>query len=133
MTSLLSLPLEIQSQILWFLIPSSIQSIHAVLYTCKQLYNIALPLSVHTYRYTKASSEARSRSRILQFLHNFTITKPELASCVKAIILGNFSTHGEDKPVSLAPIGPTPEVKTLFQQQIRKRSHPGLRGQPPGG
>ena len=44
---LLRLPVELQTRIISWILPSSV---HGVLFTCKQLYDIALPLSVHTYR-----------------------------------------------------------------------------------
>ncbi|KAH6880367.1 hypothetical protein B0T10DRAFT_495309 [Thelonectria olida] len=99
--SLLGLPAEIQSRIVSYLaVPTSFKSIHAVLYTCKQLYEIALPFSVQTYWDAELpydpNRKPRPRSRTLQFLRYITITKPELAECVDTIIVGSFSTQEVD-------------------------------------
>ncbi|CAH0044171.1 unnamed protein product [Clonostachys solani] len=95
--SLLSLPPEIQTHILAHLVSSfGKPSIHAVLRTCKRLYEIALPLSVHVYRNAAPFSDGGgvcSRARNVQFLRYIVISKPELAKHVKTIILGRFSSE----------------------------------------
>ncbi|KAF4461862.1 f-box domain-containing [Fusarium albosuccineum] len=120
--SLLALPNEIQSRILFHLVPSSVKSVHAVLYTCKHLYQIALPFSVHTYRNATApiSREFRTRSRNLQFLHYITITKPELARHVRALVFGNFSTRDSDDELEYEQVGPTDDEKPIYRGLVDK-------------
>ncbi|CAG9942105.1 unnamed protein product [Clonostachys rosea f. rosea IK726] len=95
-TSLLSLPPEIQTQILSHLVSSfGKPSIHAVLRTCKQLYEVALPLSVYVFRNAAPFSDGGgvcSRARNVQFLRYIVISKPELAIHVKTLLLGRFSS-----------------------------------------
>ncbi|KFH47313.1 hypothetical protein ACRE_017420 [Hapsidospora chrysogenum ATCC 11550] len=116
MASLLSLPPEIQTHIISLLNrPSepSIKSIKSieplfsilpVLKTRKQLYDVAIPLSVRTYYCPLLSpseaEESHSRSRILQFLRYVTIIKLKPANCIRAIVLEpviEFS-HGSEAP-----------------------------------
>lgn len=108
---LLAIPPEIQTYILSLLVPSSIESVRAVLYTCKHLYEVALPLSVHTYQNPHPGEirRPRSRSRNLDFLRYVTIVKPDLARYVKSIILDSFTTYASlevDYDV-LQPLGAT--------------------------
>ncbi|CAG9975215.1 unnamed protein product [Clonostachys byssicola] len=93
---LLTLPPEIQTKILSHLaVFFGKSSIHAVLKTCKQLYEIALPLTVKVFRNTvpwPGTHGPCSPARNIQFLRYILITKPWLAKHVKTAILGRFST-----------------------------------------
>ncbi|KAH7122114.1 hypothetical protein B0J13DRAFT_566976 [Dactylonectria estremocensis] len=104
--SLLRLSPEIHANILSHLVPSSIDSIHAVLHTCKQLYELALSLSVHTFRDVGGGSlwePAIGPSNRLKFLRYVTITKPFLAHHVKCLIFEDFTTKDSDKPETTGP------------------------------
>lgn len=97
--SLLTLPSEIQTKIFSHLAVSfGKSSIQAVLRTCKQLYEIALPLTVKVFRNTvpwPGTHGPCSPARNIQFLRYILIAKPCLAEHVKTVILGRFSTdHG---------------------------------------
>ncbi|CAH0051319.1 unnamed protein product [Clonostachys solani] len=96
---LLTLPPEIQTKILSHLAVSfGKSSIHAALKSCKQLYEIALPLTVKVFRNTvpyPGTHGPCSRARNIQFLRYILIFKPWLAEHVETVILGRFSTdHG---------------------------------------
>lgn len=96
--TLLTLPLEIQSKIFSFLTVSyGKPNIQAVLRTCKQLYEVALPLSVSVFRnaarYPKDQGVC-SRARNLQFLHYILVSKPWLAKHVNTLITGRFTRDG---------------------------------------
>ncbi|CAI6101157.1 unnamed protein product [Clonostachys chloroleuca] len=98
---LLTLPSEIQTKIFSHLALSfGKPSIQAALRTCKQLYEIALPLTVKVFRNTvpwPGTHGPCSPARNIQFLRYILITKPCLAKHVKTVILGRFSTdHGGD-------------------------------------
>jgi hypothetical protein len=137
MASLLSLPPEIQTHIISLLIPpsgpsiqsiESVLSIHAVLKTCKQLYDVALPLSVHTYcrpilSQSEAPASSRSRSRILQFLRYVAIIKPELANCVKAIVLQPVNVLSYDSEVQDPDLGG--DERDLYRNLIESVVTPG--------
>lgn len=89
---LLTLPPEIQSQIISRVADSTdFKSVHSLLFSCKQLYAIALPFSVQTFcdipRAEKPKEGSAVRSRIVQFLSYVSIIKPELARHVRAIKL----------------------------------------------
>jgi hypothetical protein len=121
--SLLGLPVEIQSRIVSYLtVPTSFKSIHAVLFTCKQLYEIALPFSVQTYWNADLpydpKRKPRRRSRNLQFLRYITITKPELAKCVDTIIVGNFSTQELHERDDVEVRGVEDDERTLYEGLI---------------
>ncbi|KAK7417600.1 hypothetical protein QQX98_004421 [Neonectria punicea] len=121
-TSLLTLSPEIQASILLHLVPSSIDSIHAVLLTCKQLYEVALPLSVHTFRDIDHESllEPSTRpSNRLKFLRYVTITKSFLAHHVKCIILEDFTTRDTDMPEATKQYYTDEDLKT-YQDLIEK-------------
>jgi hypothetical protein len=99
-TTLLTLPLEIQSKIFSYLTASyGKPNIQAVLRTCKQLYEVALPLSVSVFRnaapYPKDQGVC-SRARNLQFLHYILVSKPWLARHVNTLIAGRFTSDGSD-------------------------------------
>ncbi|CAM1511852.1 Fc.00g093650.m01.CDS01 [Cosmosporella sp. VM-42] len=109
-SAILRVPFEIQNNILLHLIPSSTESIHAILRTCKQLYDIALPLSVHTFRNLSTDIRIGEKeggpTRNLLFLRYITITKPHLAQFVKCLIFSDFMTEGfGDDKSTRGPIG----------------------------
>ncbi|KAH7212210.1 hypothetical protein DER44DRAFT_860914 [Fusarium oxysporum] len=92
---LLALPPEIQSQIISLLADSTdFKSIHSLLFSCKQLYAIALPFSVQTFcdipRPELPKKGSVVRSRIVQFLSYVSIIKPELARHVRTIRLHDW-------------------------------------------
>ncbi|KAF4434718.1 hypothetical protein FACUT_7777 [Fusarium acutatum] len=94
---LLTLPPEIQNQIISLVAGSTdFKSVHSLLFSCKQLYAIALPFSVQTFHdipRTKAPKEGTVvRSRIVQFLSYVSIIKPELARYVRTIRLHDWLT-----------------------------------------
>ena len=119
---LLCIPAEIQFQILSLLVPSSLESVRAVLYTCKQLYNVALPLSVHTYQNSPSGEvrRPRSRSRNLGFLRYIVITKPDLARSVKSIALNSSSTGSGPKVDDNVqqPLGATSDEVAAYADRI---------------
>ncbi|KAF5021911.1 hypothetical protein F66182_6059 [Fusarium sp. NRRL 66182] len=99
--SLLGLPPELQRRIVWYLTaPTCFKSIHSLLYVCKQLYEIALPFSVHTYWGASLpwdpARAPRSRNRHLQFLRYILVTKPELAQHARTMILGSWPISGPE-------------------------------------
>ncbi|GAM85638.1 hypothetical protein ANO11243_036450 [Dothideomycetidae sp. 11243] len=97
--SLVTLTPEIQRHIVSYLIDSASKSpVHSLLYTCKRLYAISLPASVHTFRDLGVDPTAEpegqvlhSRPRIWQFLRYVTVTKPELAPFVATIVVSDLS------------------------------------------
>ncbi|SCV52634.1 uncharacterized protein FFB14_12703 [Fusarium fujikuroi] len=94
---LLTLPPEIQSQIISLVADSTdFRSVHSLLFSCKQLYAIALPFSVRTFCDTPRPEIPKkgsvARSRILQFLSYVSIIKPELARHVHTIRLHDWLT-----------------------------------------
>ncbi|EXA43058.1 hypothetical protein FOVG_08089 [Fusarium oxysporum f. sp. pisi HDV247] len=94
---LLALPPEIQSQIISLLADSTdFKSVHSLLFSCKQLYAIALPFSVQTFcdipRPELPKKGSVVRSRIVQFLSYVSIIKPELARHVRTIRLHDWLT-----------------------------------------
>ncbi|VUC26948.1 unnamed protein product [Clonostachys rosea] len=98
-TTLLTLPPEIQHEIFSYLTASyGKPTIQAVLRTCKQLYEVALPLSVSVFRnaapYPKDEGVC-SRARNLQFLRYILVSKPWLAKYVKTVITGRFTQDGD--------------------------------------
>ncbi|KAF4953094.1 hypothetical protein FGADI_6244 [Fusarium gaditjirri] len=89
---LLALPPEIQSQIISLVADSAdFKPVHSLLFSCKQLYAIALPFSVQTFcdipRAEVPKKGSVVRSRIVQFLSYVSIIKPELARHVRTIRL----------------------------------------------
>uniref|UniRef100_A0A8H7K7H5 F-box domain-containing protein n=1 Tax=Bionectria ochroleuca TaxID=29856 RepID=A0A8H7K7H5_BIOOC len=108
--SLLSLPPEIQAKIYSCLAQSFEQSaINAVLRTCKQLYEIALPIP-----------------RNVQFLRYILIRKPELSKYVKTVILGSFSPDSPkfEHPRDTAHPNDTKSTKSeveIFRETIQKK------------
>lgn len=96
----LRLSSEIQLTILHHLIPSP-KSIHALCKTCKHLYDIALPLSVHTFRNLDTGecfdeNNEGAASKTIKFLRYITLTKPHLAQHVRCLILGDFDIGSPD-------------------------------------
>ncbi|KAF5534443.1 hypothetical protein FPHYL_13421 [Fusarium phyllophilum] len=94
---LLTLPPEIQSQIISFVADSTdFRSVHSLLFSCKQLYTIALPFSVQTFSDIPRAEEPKEgtavRSRIVQFLSYVAVIKPELARYVRTIRLYDWLT-----------------------------------------
>ncbi|VUC37159.1 unnamed protein product [Clonostachys rosea] len=92
-SALLELPPKLQTAIISHLIPDATSSIQSVLLTCKQLYEFALPLSVHTFRYSGCPYlDDRPPTDVyrsyVQFLRYITVQKPELAQHVKVLIVG---------------------------------------------
>ncbi|VUC22217.1 unnamed protein product [Clonostachys rosea] len=94
-----NLPPELQSKICSYLVTSFGPSpIHALLRTCKQLYDVALPFSVQIFRNTAPIHIGRgpcSETSNVQFLRYILISKPELAKKVHTVILGGFTTTRE--------------------------------------
>ncbi|KAF5648462.1 uncharacterized protein FTJAE_1295 [Fusarium tjaetaba] len=87
---ILTLPPEIQSQIISLVADSThFKSVHSLLFSCKQLYAIALRFSVQTFHDVPRAEEPKKgsvvRSRIVQFLSYVSIIKPELARHVRTI------------------------------------------------
>ncbi|CAG9988067.1 unnamed protein product [Clonostachys byssicola] len=101
--SLLNIPTEIQTKIFLYLVtpfgPTS--NIQAVLRTCRQLYEVALPVSVSVFRNTPSYPKDQgpcSRARNIKFLRLILINKPWLAKHVGTVIFGRFSTlEGQTK------------------------------------
>ncbi|VUC36676.1 unnamed protein product [Clonostachys rosea] len=119
--SLLSLPPELQTRILSHLIADSgIQSVHPVLYTCKQLHAVALPLSVKIFRLRHKSSDSTllDRTRALQFLRYITIIKPELAKHVRTLIIPEWLWPQFESP--LGKTGPTGDEMKVYKDWISK-------------
>ncbi|VUC26304.1 unnamed protein product, partial [Clonostachys rosea] len=122
-------PPEIQTKILSQLVVSfGKSSIHAVLRTCKKLYEVALPLSVEVFRNTVPYPGIHgpcSGSRNIQFLRYILISKPWLAKNVKTVILGRFSTdHGRDadgKETAQGQESIDQEELAIYQQYIQRR------------
>ncbi|KAK2054029.1 F-box domain-containing protein [Colletotrichum caudatum] len=95
----------------------------AVLLTCKHLYQIALPLSVHTYENVTSknmSQHAQKRSRNLDFLRYITITKPELAHNVRRISIIHVSTSLVYRlaPTNKRPLGPATDEIAAYTALI---------------
>jgi hypothetical protein len=88
------LPQELQVQILSYLAsPSDQPSIHALLRTCKQLYSVALPFLLYTFRNVPPQNTGFSSERHnAQFLRCFLAIRPELTELVHILILSSFST-----------------------------------------
>ncbi|CAH0018985.1 unnamed protein product [Clonostachys rhizophaga] len=119
--SLLSLPPELQTRILSHLISDGgIQSVHPLLYTCKQLHSVALPLSVQVFRLKHKSSDSTllDRTRALQFLRYITIVKPELAKHVRTLIIPEWLWPQFESP--LAKSGPTVDEMKVYKGLITK-------------
>lgn len=94
---ILSLPPELLQKIVAELSQSSNTSVQALLRTCKQFYNFALPYSVETFRAPKADGDDdHSMMTMLAFLRYITITKPHVADMVTTIIAGDFSTAADN-------------------------------------
>ncbi|CAH0042938.1 unnamed protein product [Clonostachys rhizophaga] len=128
--SLLSLPPEIQTKICSCLAQSFEQSaINALLRTCKQLHEIALPISVSFYQNKAFSFDdcgACSRARNVQFLRYILIHKPELSKYVKTVILGSFSSDNPkfEHPKDTAHPSDTKSTQAevdVFRETIQKR------------
>ncbi|WQF82695.1 Putative leucine-rich repeat domain superfamily [Colletotrichum destructivum] len=121
--SFLGLPVEIQTQILQQLVSSHHESIPAVLRTCKHLYRVALPMSVHTYENATSknmSEHAQKRSRNLDFLRHITIAKPELAHNVRRISIIHVSTSLIYRlaPANKRPLGPSSDEMAVYTDLI---------------
>ncbi|GJC97647.1 F-box domain-containing protein [Colletotrichum higginsianum] len=121
--SFLGLPIEIQTQILQQLVSSHHESIPAVLRTCKHLYRVASPMSVHTYENATSknmSEHARKRSRNLDFLRHITIAKPELAHNVRRISIIHVSTSLIYRlaPANKRPLGPSSDEMAVYTDLI---------------
>ncbi|KAF7562637.1 hypothetical protein G7046_g1473 [Stylonectria norvegica] len=126
--SLVALPIEIQTRIILYLVHTSIESVRAVLYTCKQLYDIALPLSVHTFRNPTENWDdpLDGPSRELQFLRYITIVKPHLARHVKSLVLGTFLVkHHDDGPVTSSHDNFAPGDIDKYTALIEKTTNQG--------
>ncbi|CAH0050064.1 unnamed protein product [Clonostachys solani] len=123
--SLQDLPPEIHSQIFSHLVTSfGPSSIHAVLKTCKQLYEVALPFSVQIFRNTAPlhiGGGPCSKIRNAQFLHYILISKPELAKYVKTLIFGSFSS--EDNSPRGTPTS-TAEALGVYEKYINAALSP---------
>ncbi|VUC28648.1 unnamed protein product [Clonostachys rosea] len=96
-TTLLTLPPEIQTRIFSHLAVSwGKPTIQAVLRTCKQLYKVALPVSVSIFRNTVNQSKGQgpcSTTRNAQFLRYILISKPWLAKNVRTVVFGRISSR----------------------------------------
>ncbi|CAG9990604.1 unnamed protein product [Clonostachys byssicola] len=126
---LTNLPPELQSKICSYLVKSiGPSSIHALLRTCKQLYDVALPFSVQIFRNTAPIHIGRgpcSETRNVQFLRYILISKPELASRVDTIILGGFTTTRERVKTPTA-VTSTEEEPAIYQEFIINALGPQL-------
>ncbi|CCT67856.1 uncharacterized protein FFB20_07584 [Fusarium fujikuroi] len=94
---LLTLPPEILTQIISLIADSTdFRSVHSLLFSCKQLYVIALPFSVQTFCDVPRAEVPKEgtvvRSRVVQFLSYVSIIKPELARHVRTIRLYDWLT-----------------------------------------
>jgi hypothetical protein len=80
----------------------------------------------HTYRNTNALGERHhkqvSPTRCLQFIKYVTITKPNLASCVKAIMIGRIPDR-VDGIRDGSYISPMPREMTVYRRRIRNFVH----------
>ncbi|KAK1997450.1 F-box domain-containing protein [Colletotrichum falcatum] len=117
--SFLELPVEVQTHILQQLASLHHQSMRAVLLTCKHLYQVALPLSVHTYENVTSknmSQHAQKRSRNLDFLRYITITRPELAHNVRRLSIIHVSTSLIYRlaPTNKRPLGPASDELAVY-------------------
>ncbi|KAM0271369.1 hypothetical protein ACHAQH_009134 [Verticillium albo-atrum] len=118
----LRLSTEIQLIIIKHLLPS-IESIHAVAKTCRHLYDVALILTVHTFRNFGIDSYPGNdrdwaSARTIQFIRYITVTKPHLAQHVKCVTLGRTETDGwEMLDKSRAPKG---EELKLYQGLVEQ-------------
>lgn len=120
---LLRLPAELHTRILGHLISSTgtTEPIFPVLYTCKQLYHVALPLSVYKFqkRGPRSQDDQPRRAQVVKFLRYITITKPELAHQVKVVVAENWP------PIvcqaRLGPFGPTKDEMEVYRALIYKK------------
>lgn len=120
-TTLLTLPPELQTKIFSHLAVSWGKStIQEVLRTCKQLYKVALPISVSVFRNTINQTNGQgscSTARNLQFLRYLLVSKPWLAKDVRTVVFGRISSRdGEVKNHGEASI--TDEEIAIYQQHI---------------
>ncbi|CAH0051101.1 unnamed protein product [Clonostachys solani] len=124
-----NLPPELQSKICSYLVKSiGPSSIHALLRTCKQLYDVALPFSVQIFRNTAPIHIGRgpcSDTRNVQFLRYILISKPELANKVDTAILGGFTTTRETVTTPTAATS-TKEELAIYQEFIINALGPQL-------
>lgn len=124
-----NLPPELQSKICSYLVKSiGPSSIHALLRTCKQLYDVALPFSVQIFRNTASVHIGRgpcSETRNVQFLRYILMSKPELASRVDTVILGGFTTTRERAKTPIAATS-TDEELAIYQEFIINTLGPQL-------
>ncbi|CAH0003894.1 unnamed protein product [Clonostachys byssicola] len=122
-TALLTLPPEIQTKIFSNLTVSfGTSNIQGVLRTCKQLYEVALPLSVSIFRNTVRHPRGQgpcSRTRNAQFLRYILISKPWLAAHVKTVILGRVSEDGEGADSGNLPQDVTESELSVYHRHIK--------------
>lgn len=123
---LLRLPTELHRRILGHLISSTgtTEPIIPVLYTCKQLYHVALPLSVYKFqkRGPHSDDDEARRAHVVKFLRYITITKPELAQQVKVVVAENWPPAVWQAP--LGPLGPTEDEMEVYRALIYKNIGP---------
>ncbi|CAH0057531.1 unnamed protein product [Clonostachys solani] len=116
--SLESLPPELQTKIYSFLVTSfGPSSIHALLKVSKQLYAVALPLSVQIFRNTaplQVGNGLCSVTRNAQFLRYILVSRPELAKKVDTVILGGFA----DRNVEGNSHASSPEELEIYERFI---------------
>ncbi|CAI6092572.1 unnamed protein product [Clonostachys chloroleuca] len=122
-TTLLGLPPEIQTKIFSHLAVSfGKPSIQAILRTCKQFYNVALPISVSIFRNTVHYLEGGgpcSSARNVLFLRYILVSKPFLAKYVKTVIVGSLSSGEREERRDENPgNGSTDQDLVVYQQQI---------------
>lgn len=89
-----------------------------MLRTCKQFYEVALPLSVHVFRNAAPFRDGGgfcSRARNVQFLRYIVISKPELAIHVKTLLLGRFSSK-PDAATHIKDIAQPQEIKCTKEE-----------------
>ncbi|KPM35106.1 hypothetical protein AK830_g11460 [Neonectria ditissima] len=120
--SLLGLTPELQADILRLLMPSSVNPLQNVLLVCKQLHEVALPLSVHTFRNVQVGNVFEPLmipSRRLKFLRYVTITKPSLARHVKRLIFDDFTTRALDDLETTLPQYTDKDLET-YKKLVRR-------------
>ncbi|CAG9971391.1 unnamed protein product [Clonostachys byssicola] len=124
-TTLLTLPPELQTKIFLHLAVSWGKStIQEVLRTCKQLYEVALPISVSIFRNTINQTEGQgpcSTTRNIQFLRYILVSKPWLAKDVRTVVFGRISSRdgeGNDKEERPSQASITEEETAIYQQHI---------------
>lgn len=113
-----SLPTELQAKIYGYLVTSLGPSpIHALLSVSKQLYAVALPLSVQIFRNTaplQIGKGLRSVARNAQFLRYILVSGPDLAKKVDTVILGGFAARNSEGNSDAI----TPEELKIYERFI---------------